>query len=139
MVGEPGVEVNKTTFEAKFVYAHCQDDAVTVGFADDEIEVEEYILLQQSLSPTEQDKALGLDRVHISRNDQLYSAYGGIQHCTLYETRIELFLDDDTAKALGVANKLEIGFSITRSLLNDVERCLTELFQGSSTVFVSTI
>lgn len=65
-----------TILKCNFLYAQKENNVVIVGFADDEFNSKEYVLLQKSLVSEEQDKKLGLDQVHITFNDPSRSAYG---------------------------------------------------------------
>ncbi|OMF92030.1 Imm10 family immunity protein [Paenibacillus sp. FSL R7-0273] len=90
------------TFTANFIYAQADDenDVLMIGFADDQYEPEEYILLQQTMHPDEQDLELGFDKIHITYNDESQSQYGGIEKVLLKPGSIEISLDEEAVEAL---------------------------------------
>jgi len=87
-----------TKLISNFVFAGIEDDVIMVGFADDEFNTKEHLLLQKALEFDEQDIALGHDKVHITYIDELYSSYGGIIKFELINDVIEIQFDKDTAK-----------------------------------------
>jgi hypothetical protein len=78
--------------KANFLYGGVDEDSdvLMVGFADDEFDTKEYILLQKTLVPGQKDKELGLDKVHIEYNDQSRSTYAGILNIVMYNDGIEI-------------------------------------------------
>jgi hypothetical protein len=76
--------------KANFLYGGVDEDSnvLMVGFADDEFDTKEYILLQKTLVPDQKDKELGLDKVH-EYNDQSRSTYAGILNIVMYNDCIE--------------------------------------------------
>jgi hypothetical protein len=92
------------------VYFHpCdENDCATAGFraADDS-----YLLLSRSLSPTEQDKSLGLDGVHIELNDQGFSCYDGVLSAVIYRPQLEFVLNEK-----GIRNLKSSSIEVTMEL-----------------------
>ena len=62
-------------FTAKMVYASKEEGYYLVGFADDEYETKEYVLLQKAFDFDEQDITLGMDGEYIEINGQENSGY----------------------------------------------------------------
>lgn len=97
-----------TKLISNFVFAGIEDDVIMVGFADDEFNTKEHLLLQKALEFDEQDIALGHDKVHITYIDELYSSYGGIIKFELANNVIKIQFDKDTAKKIHTEEQLEI-------------------------------
>ncbi len=97
-----------TKLISNFVFAGIEDDVIMIGFADDEFNTKDHLMLQKALEFDEQDKALGQDKVHITYIDELYSAYGGIIKLILKDKTVEIQLDEKTAKKLKTEENLEI-------------------------------
>lgn len=93
---------------ANFIFVGIEDNIIMIGFADDENNTKEHLLLQKALEFDEQDKALGQDKVHITYNDELFSSYGGILQITLKAKTVEIILDENTAKKLRTEEQIEI-------------------------------
>jgi hypothetical protein len=126
-------------FKAGYLCAQTEHDVIMVGFADREFETEEYVLLQGSLTYDDQDRKLGLDKVHITYKDQLYSAYGGIQGVVLQKGNVKISVSPDTARALGAEEEIEIEFSAQDPKLPEIKLHLELLFKEEPGVFVSEI
>ena len=62
-------------FTAKMAYASKEEGYYMVGFADDEYETKEYILLQKAFEFDEQDIALGMDGEYVEINGQENAGY----------------------------------------------------------------
>jgi hypothetical protein len=75
--------------DAAEVYFHPNDDnrCATVGFraVDDT-----YFLISRALMPTEQDRSLGHDAVHLELSDQGLSCYDGIGAVSVFPTTIRI-------------------------------------------------
>jgi hypothetical protein len=97
-----------TKINASYFLNGIEDDIILVGFADDEFDTKEHILLQKSLEYDEQDKELGQDKVYITYIDKLYSTYGGILMVTLKSDVVEILVDADTAKILNTEERIEV-------------------------------
>ena len=126
-------------FKAGYLYAQKERSVVMVGFADKEFETEEYVLLQGSLAHDEQDRKLGLDKVHITYKDQLHSSYGGIKRVKLQKGGIKISVSPNTARALGAEEEIEIEFSAQDPKLPEIKLHLELLFKEEPGVFVSEI
>ena len=120
------------TFDAGCVAVTDEDGVLLVGFADDEFETTSYITLQRPHEYDAQDVALGMDRVHIERDSQAQSAYGGIEEFVLQRDRAILRLDEATGRKLGGATKLEIRFAIDSDQFDRLRSGLRRLFEGTS-------
>ena len=99
-----------------FVVVQNEYGVALLGFADEQFNTTQYLLLQRTLAPDDQDRALGQDRVHIELNDR--SAYGDVE-----EARIEnglrlpvLRLDPLTASQVSGGETIEVGFGESASL-----------------------
>ncbi|AEI42855.1 Imm10 family immunity protein [Paenibacillus mucilaginosus] len=117
---------------AQFIYSNVDEDAevVLVGFADQEFETKEYILLQRSTVSDDQDKALGLDKVHITINGEECSGYCDIKEIILRSDSVEIILDDSTVKVLGVPNHVAIRFNAAVDQLQAIKNHLELMFQN---------
>ncbi|WP_138756390.1 Imm10 family immunity protein [Paenibacillus sinopodophylli] len=69
-----------------------------IGFADDEFDTQECVLLQKTLNLNEEDVEVGLDKVHITYNDELQSLYGGIIKCYFTRNQVEITLNEEATK-----------------------------------------
>jgi len=129
----------ETKFHAKFLYTQNNHDVIMVGFADDEFETKDYILLQKSGVDSDQDQKLGLDKVCLVYRDQSCSTYGGIQKFILQKNCATILLNQDTANILGTKEKIEIEFSSRNPELFEINQCLELLFKKERGVFESDI
>jgi len=111
-----------------------------IGFADDEFDTKEHLLLQKSLEFDEQDKTLGQDKVHITYIDELYSAYGGVQKVILKSNSVEIQLSASTAKVLQTEEQIEILLAQQgTSNIEELKHYLQLMFKEEPNVFLSEI
>ena len=125
-----------TKIESSFLYAQVdENDVIMVGFADDEFETSNYILLQKALVINEQDKKLGLDKVHITYSNQVNSTYGEILKVVLKNGLAEITFDSKTANELNIDEQLEIIFPPNNTKLAEVKHYLAQMFAGKDGVY----
>ena len=102
---------------ARFAAAifHSQDDenVAMVGFADDRLNAKNFIILQRTLCPSEQDVALGHDAVHVTVCGQERSGYGGLTSVSVASNYVTFTFDQHTADMLRVGSELVVDASAT--------------------------
>lgn len=128
-----------TKVNAKFVYSNIEDDLVMVGFANDEFEPTEYLLLQQNITCSEQDKKLGHDKAYITLNSEIHASYGGIKKVVLKDLKINVLVDKQTANKLGSEEQIEIILQKAISKPELLKQHLSLIFKREPGVFVSEI
>ncbi len=87
-------------FDAHFVTMTEDDGIAMIGFADAEFATTQYLLIQRSLIPSQQDRELGHDRIHIEFDSQNQSGYGGVDAIRLEGTSLVVQLNDSMSKQL---------------------------------------
>lgn len=128
-----------TKIKSFYCFIQNDENLVMVGFADTEIETQEYILLQKPVHVTEQEAKLGLNKIHITYKEQHQSAYGGIERCILQKDRVHLEVEPDVASLLGTESNIEITFAFHSPSLSELKLHLGMLFCDAPTVFESMI
>lgn len=126
-----------TKLISNFVFAGIEDNVIMVGFADDEFNTKEHILLQKALEFDEQDISLGHDKVHITYIDEIYSSYGGIIKFELVNNVIKIEFDKDTAKKLHTEEQLEIMLPESYDKANLIYHLELIFKESTDTLFVS--
>jgi len=121
-----------TVLNCPHTYAQEEEGVLTIGFTDNVDQPSQYLLLQRSLTPSDQDKRLGHDRVHIELTDQGYSAYGGIWRVRLASDRLSLFLDEKMAQTLNCEAELEVTLKLDAQEAADLRKHLSRIFAGQS-------
>ncbi len=91
-----------------FVTFQVEDGVALLGFADDEFNTRQYLLLQRTLNATDQDRGLSQDKVHIQLNER--SAYGDVEEAQLENGRLLLRLDHATARQISDGEAIEVAF-----------------------------
>lgn len=108
-------------FTATCVTCQTQDDVAMLGFADDEFNTTQYVMLQRGLMPpSPQDREAGFDRPHIEVNSQTHSGYGGVVKAQLQENRLVLKLDPQAAADMSVDDTIEIAFRVPMERLKEI-------------------
>jgi hypothetical protein len=95
-------------FDASHVFAQDDGYMVMIGFADDEHEPSQFVLLQKAKEYDEQDKRLGMDKIHIQVEDESRALYGGIRLISKEGEHLLIELEDAAASALRVNGNIEI-------------------------------
>lgn len=113
--------------DAKSVSSLEENGVVMLAFADDPAAPSQYVLLQRTLNPSQQDKDLGQDRVHVQVNGELNSGYGDISEASLDRSGLSFRLTQETAERLRTDEHVAIKFSLSADELRDVEAKLSAM------------
>ena len=113
--------------DAKNVSGSAQNGVVMLTFANDAVAPSQYVLLQRALNPSQQDKDLGQDRVHIQINAELNSGYGDISEASLDASGLSLRLSQETAARLRTDEHVEIRFNLSTQQYRDIETKLATM------------
>lgn len=98
-------------FEARFVHLQKDESVAIVGLADDQFDTTQYIILQRSLQPSQEDISLRQDDLHVMVCDQTRSRYGGLLSVQVATNCITFVLDTNAASDLQVQPHLVVGIS----------------------------
>ncbi len=79
-----------------------QDGVLMAGFSDDAAAPANWLILQRTLNPDEQDVQLGQDQVHLELNSQRRSCYGGVERVEFDPDKIVFSLAPSKATRLKV-------------------------------------
>ncbi|MES2709895.1 MAG: Imm10 family immunity protein [Verrucomicrobiota bacterium] len=114
--------------QASECYYHPNDEneCLTVGFRTED---DQYFLLSRCIHPTEQDRRLGLDGIHLELNDQRYSCYDGIRSVSVMPTCIRFDLSEQGAGALQT-QFIEITHDLPPERSHQMRLILGEMFTG---------
>ncbi|AJQ94839.1 Imm10 family immunity protein [Gynuella sunshinyii] len=95
-------------FDATHIFTQDDGYMVMIGFADDEFEPTKFVILQKAHEYDDQDKQMGMDKIHIQIEDESRSKYGGIDSIQVSEGSIKVSLSDDTKSALSIDGDIEV-------------------------------
>ena len=123
-------------FTASCITWQNENGVVLLGFADDEFNTTQYLLLQRTLGPDQQDRDLGMDRLYIELNDQARSAYGTVEEARLRMQGVTFRLDQATAATVSNGESIEIAFDVTAARLQEMAEQL-RLLTGPDRVHVT--
>jgi hypothetical protein len=101
-----------------------------VGFADDDTDTTQSLLLTRSFEDTEQYIRLGMAIYHVEINDQGASCYGGISTLVLQPDTLTITFSPKGANDLGF-DRAVIGFEVSPQELKDLKDSLSRVFAGS--------
>lgn len=99
------------SFTANCVTFEEADGVVMIGFADDEFNTNEYVLLQRTLEPDEQDRKLGLDGVHLQVDSPNQSGYDCIRDIQVTRSTIRIEINPEAQSAFN-CDEVQIMFDI---------------------------
>lgn len=126
-----------TTLNANFAYAQIDEeiDALLIGFADDEFDTQEYVLLQKTLDPSEEDIRAGFDAVYITYSDESQSMYGGISKIHFTPNKTEITLNHDAAKRLNSSTLIEINYDSSKVNADEFHTYLLQMFADGQGIY----
>ncbi len=97
-------------FHAGHVSIEDKGDQLVIGLVDDKSLVDDYLILQRAYAFDEQDRRLGMDNIHIERNDQGCSIYGGIESFELLPDKIRVRFDERGSEVMAGIQVMEVSF-----------------------------
>ncbi|MBB5766444.1 MULTISPECIES: Imm10 family immunity protein [Xanthomonas] len=119
-------------FDARVVSGHDPEEGLFfVGFSDDPLDPSRYLLLQRSLAPDDQDRALGHDTFHVEWCGQEHSCYEGIEEFELGTTAARIRFDSQATESLGGLSELVITFELLPEEFAALRQGLEVVFAGS--------
>lgn len=122
-------------FDATHIFAHDDGCMVMIGFADDEFEPSRFVILQKAHKYDDQDKKMGMDKIHIQVEDESRSKYGGINAVTISEVLIRVSLSDDTKSALSIDGDIEATVSSAHPAFEEVKSQLKRICEAEQISF----
>jgi hypothetical protein len=99
----------------KATYANLEDDGYckVLSFADDQMHPQQYLILQMTNSPSQQDLQLGHGGVHIDLGGHALNGYGLITNILMTAEGLVLTIDRNAAREAGIDEKICIDFQET--------------------------
>jgi hypothetical protein len=117
-------------FHADFVTVEDTGDFLLVGFADQALEVKDYLTLQRAHEFDEQDRRAGMAEVYIERNDQLFSLYGGMTSFELLPDRIYVQFNPAGTSAMKGLGEMVVTFQLAGDRFDQLRAGLNRCFTG---------
>ena len=114
------------------VTEHPDSECFFVGFADDPVETNNYLLLQRAFDDEVQDIALGHDTYHVELSDQSHSGYGGLSTFLLQRHQLELSFASDILDQLDGIVGAQITFQLSDQQFELLHEQLKLVFTGSN-------
>lgn len=93
---------------ARYVAMHSDDVMDLIGFSERPGGDGKYLILQRSHEFDEQDRALGMDKIHVQISDESRSCYGGISEIAVSHDDICFSFDEKAATVLGLNGPLHV-------------------------------
>ena len=95
-------------FDAAHIFAQDDGYMLMIGLADNELEPSKFVILQKTHEYDDQDKQMGMDKIHIQVEDESRSQYGGINAIQVTDEVIRIALSDEARSALSVDGDIEV-------------------------------
>ena len=115
------------SFKATCIHAEDMGDYLLVGLADHPFD---YLTFQRAHEFDEQDVRLGMDDVHVERNGQGCSGYGGMLNVVLYPDRLHIDFDDSGIAVMNGLASTEVTFDFPRERFEALRSALRLCFSG---------
>ena len=122
--------------QANYITYQSSDSIVMLGFADEEFDASQYVILQKEVMPSRQDRDLGMDRPYIEINSQACSGYGIVRTAQLKVSQLVIMLDVQSASRLSVDESIIIDHKSPPAILRDVITYL-RLILGNDTLQIN--
>ncbi|WP_198781890.1 Imm10 family immunity protein [Shewanella putrefaciens] len=122
-------------FDATHIFTQDDGYMVMIGFADDELEPTKFVILQKAHEYDDQDKKMGMDKIHIQVADESRSKYGGINAVTIVEGVIRVSLSEDTKFALSIDGDIEAAVSREHPAFEEVKSQLKKICEEEQIAF----
>lgn len=122
-------------FDATHIFAQDDGYMVMIGFANDELEPTKFVILQKAHEYDDQDKKMGMDKIHIQVEDESRSKYGGIEAVDISEGMIRVLLSDDTKSALSIDGDIEASVSADHPAFDEVKSQLKKICEAEQIAF----
>jgi|GEM_PF-969302 len=100
-------------FTATCLHSEDMGDYHLLSLADDEDDPRDYLIFQRAHEFTEQDIRLGMNAVHVERNDQGWSGYGGLERVILRRDSLELELNEQGSRFMGGVQAMRVSFDFS--------------------------
>lgn len=111
-------------FSANHISVEDDGYAKIIAFADDEFFPSKSIILQKANAHDENERAMGMDKIHIQIEDQSRSRYGGINAIRMRGQRLEISLSEEARLSLRLDGDIEIDIDSDHPVL---ENAISEL------------
>lgn len=116
-----------TTLKYNFVASDEENGVLTVGFADDQFNTQEYLMIQNWLDAEAEGED---DEIYIEHNDQSQGTYGGVERLVLSRDHALLLLSPETAEVIDTEQEVNIFFSATDEQFQQLKAGLEVVFAG---------
>ena len=113
----------------QFVVVDDDGDVMTVGFAEKEFGPQRYVTLQSARGHDQQDILLGMNKLHVEVNDQLFSGYGGVASIKMRGNEVRISLTPKGHKVLKIEGEIIVTID-TGAPLSDVREALRRMAEG---------
>lgn len=117
-------------FKATCIHAEDMGDYLLVGLADHPFDTVDYLTFQRAHEFDEQDVRLAMDAVHVERNDQGCSGYGGMRSVALYPDRLHIDFDDRGIAFMDGLASTVVMFDFPRERFEALRSALKQCFSG---------
>lgn len=118
------------SFKATCIHAEDMGDYLLVGLADHPFDTVDYLTFQRAHEFDEQDVRLSMNAVHVERNDQSCSSYGGMRSVVLFPDRLHIDFDDRGIKFMNGLASTDVMFDLPRERFEVLRSALKQCFSG---------
>jgi len=118
------------SFKATYIHAENMGDYLLVGLADHQYDTADYLTFQRAHEFDEQDVRVGMDAVHVERNDQGCSCYGGMRNVVLFADRLHIDFDARGVEFMDGLASTEVTFDFPSERLETLRSALKQCFSG---------
>ncbi|WP_166743622.1 Imm10 family immunity protein [Xanthomonas cannabis] len=122
-------------FNAKDISVEDDGYAMVVGLVDDPSNPSKFVILQRTKFPDAQDKALGLDKMHIELGGENKSRYGGVECIEIKGIKLKLSISSTARSELGLKGDIEVNLP-EEAEMEKLKESLAEMCQADGVKFI---
>lgn len=122
-------------FNAKDVSVEDDGYAMVVGLVDDPSNPSKFVILQRTKFPDAQDKALGMDKMHIEIGGENKSRYGGVECIEIKGVKLKLNISNGARNELGLEGDIEVDLP-EKAEMEKLKKLLSEMCQADGVKFI---
>ncbi|MFO3707532.1 Imm10 family immunity protein [Xanthomonas codiaei] len=122
------------SFNAKDISVEDDGYAVVVGLVDDPSNPSKFLILQRTKFPDAQDKALGLDKMHIEIAGEK-SRYGGVECIEIKGIKLKLNISSAARSELELEGDIEVNLP-EEAEMEKLKKSLAEMCQADGVKFI---
>jgi len=117
-------------FHATCIEFEDNGELICGGFADSKTNTGDFLAFTRPHVFSDEDRRHGMDKVHVERNEQGHSGYGGMERVELHRSQIRVIFDEKGTRRMAGFSETRVTFDISEERFEQLRRELARVFAG---------